>query len=65
MRPYTYNFLRAIRPFFEIVVFSNLYYKILENIIEHIEEILYKPIKEKHEKEFDQKSCLRKNKILE
>jgi uncharacterized protein YutD len=50
VRPYTYEILRAIQPFFEIVVFSKLHHKILEHIIDHIESILNKPIKEFLEK---------------
>lgn len=46
IRPYTYEFLRAIQPFFEIVVFSRMHHKIIENIINHIESVLNKPIKQ-------------------
>ena len=50
VRPYTYEILRAIQPFFEIVVFSKMHHKVLEFIIDHIESILNKPIKEFLEK---------------
>jgi len=46
VRPYTYEILRAIQPFFEIVVFTKIHHKILETIIDHIESVLNKPIKE-------------------
>ena len=46
VRPYAYDILRAIQPFFEIVVFSRMHHKVLEQIIDHIESILNKPIKE-------------------
>jgi hypothetical protein len=44
LRPYVCEFLSAISPFFEILVFSNMHYKILEKIVCHIEELLNKPI---------------------
>ena len=50
VRPYTYEILRAIQPFFEILVFTKMHHKILENIIDHIEAVLNKPIKEFLEK---------------
>lgn len=50
VRPYTYEFLRAIQPFFEIVVFSRLHHRELEFIIDHIESVLNKPIKDFLEK---------------
>ena len=50
VRPYTYEILRAIQPFFEIVVFSKLHHKVLEHIIDHIESVLNKPIKDFLEK---------------
>ena len=50
VRPYTYEILRASQPFFEIVVFSKLHHKVLEHIIDHIETVLNKPIKEFLEK---------------
>jgi hypothetical protein len=46
LRPYTYEFLRAIFPFFELVVFTRMHYKILEHIIDHIESYLNKPVRE-------------------
>ena len=30
IRPYTFDYLRAILPFFEIVVFSKMHHKIIE-----------------------------------
>jgi len=50
LRPYTYHILRAIQPFFEIVIFSKMHHKILEHIIDHIESVLNKPIKDFLEK---------------
>ena len=50
VRPYTYEILRAIQPFFEIVVFSKIHHKILEYIIDHIESVLNKPIRDFLEK---------------
>lgn len=44
VRPYTYEILRAIQPFFEIVAVSNMYNYELEQIIDHIESVLNKPI---------------------
>lgn len=46
IRPYTFEFLRAIQPFFEIVVFSNMHYKIIESICNHLEDVLNEPIKQ-------------------
>ena len=47
VRPYAYQWLRALQPFFEIIVFSEMYYKILEYIIDYIEGVLNKPIQER------------------
>lgn len=47
VRPYAYHLLRALQPFFEIIVFTEMYHKILEFIIEHIEGVLNEPIKER------------------
>jgi hypothetical protein len=44
IRPYTFELLRALQPFFEIIVFSQMYHKIVEYIIDHIEGILNKPV---------------------
>ena len=44
IRPYTFEILRAIQPFFEIVATSNLHYDELDQIIEHIECVLNKPL---------------------
>jgi len=46
IRPYTYEFLNAIQQYFEIVVFSKMHHKIIENIIDHIESVLNKPIRQ-------------------
>ena len=40
VRPYTYEFLRAVEPFFELIVFSNLKKKDLEQLVTAIEKIL-------------------------
>lgn len=66
VRPYTYEILRAIQPFFEIVVFSKLHHKILEHIIDHIESILNKPIREfleKYQKSMNKSSFQRMKKL--
>ena len=44
IRPYTFEILRAIQPFFEIIALSNSTYYILEQILDQIELILNKPI---------------------
>ena len=44
IRPYTFNFLRAIKPFFEIIVYSKLPFNTLFQIAHHIETILNKPV---------------------
>ena len=43
IRPYVYEFFRAIEPFFEIIVYSCLHHQILEQIVEHLEEVLNQP----------------------
>ena len=35
IRPYVYEFFRAIEPFFEIIVYSCLHHQILEQIVDH------------------------------
>jgi len=40
VRPYTYEFLRALEPFFELIVFSNMRKKDLEQLVTAIENIL-------------------------
>lgn len=37
VRPYTFEILRAIQPFFELIVFSRISMPILEAIVTHIE----------------------------
>jgi len=44
VRPYVYEILRAIQPFFEIIAMSNMPHYELEQIIDHIESVLNKPI---------------------
>ena len=44
VRPYTYEILRAIQKFFELIAFSYLPLNVLTKIITHIEEILFKPM---------------------
>jgi len=46
IRPYTFEILRAIQPFFEIVGMTNMPYNELEQIIDFIELMLNKPIHE-------------------
>ena len=50
IRPYTYEMLRAIQPFFEIVATSFLPYNQIDFIIEFIETVLNKPIFDMNEK---------------
>lgn len=44
VRPYTFEILRAIQPFFEVVTFTNMPHFDLEQIIDHIESVLNQPI---------------------
>lgn len=46
VRPYCYDIIRALQPFFEVVVFTNMKWIVLEQIINHIETVLNKPINE-------------------
>ena len=46
VRPYVYEILRALQPFFEIIALSNMPHYELEQIVEHIESVLNKPIAE-------------------
>ena len=46
VRPYAFEILRALQPFFEIVAISNISQKELEQIIDHFESVLNKPIVE-------------------
>ena len=40
VRPYTYDFLRAIQPFYEIIIHSLMDRKVIENISNHLESVL-------------------------
>lgn len=44
IRPYAFDILRAIQPFFELVGISNIPHYELEQIVDHIESVLNKPI---------------------
>jgi hypothetical protein len=46
IRPYAFELLRALQPFFEIIVFSQMYHKIVEYVIDHIEGVLNRPVQE-------------------
>lgn len=46
IRPYTFQFLRAIEPFFELIAFSNLDMSVLKNLLKKMELILNKPLSE-------------------
>ena len=46
VRPYVYELLRALQPFFEIIALSNMPQYELEQIVDHIESVLNKPIAE-------------------
>lgn len=63
VRPYTYEILSAIQPFFEIIGSSNLHYKELKQIITFLEDHLNAPIKE-HNEEMKIK-VLRQKQMLE
>ena len=43
IRPYALNFIRALQPFFELIVFSRIPVTHLIQIIDHIEKLLNKP----------------------
>ena len=43
IRPYALNFIRAMRPFFDIVVFSKIPITHLTDIIDHLEMVLNIP----------------------
>ena len=44
IRPYTFEFLSAIQPFYEIMATSNLDYTQLSFIIDYLENILNKVV---------------------
>jgi hypothetical protein len=44
IRPFAIKFLRALKPFFDIIVYSRLDLNTLTQIVDHIETILNKPI---------------------
>ena len=46
IRPYTFEILSAFQPFFELLAFSSLHFTTIEQIINHIEDVLNLPIKE-------------------
>jgi hypothetical protein len=46
VRPYAYDFMRAIQPFFEIIAFSNLGSKVLKQVIQNLENTLNSPVQE-------------------
>ena len=50
IRPYTYDLLRAVQPFYEIICCSKNQGHLLEKIIDHIEEVINRPVKEWQEK---------------
>ena len=51
VRPYVYEILRALQPFFEIIALSNMPHYELEQIVDHIESVLNKPIAEMIDKQ--------------
>lgn len=53
IRPYTFEIIRAIQPFFEIIAISDLAYNELEQIIDHIEIVLNKPINDAQIKQYE------------
>jgi hypothetical protein len=42
VRPYAYNFLRGLKPFFEMIAFSKLSKKVLSQLVTHMESVLFK-----------------------
>ena len=46
VRPYTFEFLRAVEPFFQIIIYTKMNHKSIEQICNHMEEILNGPEKE-------------------
>jgi hypothetical protein len=50
IRPYTYDLLRAVQPFYEIICCSKNHGIVLEKIIDHIEEVINRPVIEWLEK---------------
>ena len=46
IRPYTFEILRSLQPFFEIVATSSMPYSYMEQIIDYIEIMLNRPITE-------------------
>ena len=50
VRPYAYDLLRAVQPFFELICYSKNHSVILEQIVDHIEEVINRPVKEWIEK---------------
>ena len=44
VRPYVYELLRGLQPFFEIIGYSSMKDFILKQIIDHIENVLNKPV---------------------
>ena len=46
LRPYIYEFLNAFQPFFELIAYSKMNRHVLQKIIDHIEEVLNRPIME-------------------
>ena len=62
IRPYTFEFLSAIQPFYEIMAISNIEFTELKFIVEHIENILNEPII-KNNKKINDKMALYQEKI--
>lgn len=48
IRPHTFELIGAIWPFFEMVAISNLGFKEVQQIVDHLERILNLPIIEKN-----------------
>ena len=59
IRPYVFEILRALQPFFEIIALSNMPNYELEQIIDHIEVVLNKPIIEMINRQARQKKELK------
>lgn len=62
IRDYTFNFLRALAPFYETICISKMPHFEIEQIINHMEEILNMPLKMQNMKFLDQFKC--KNKYM-
>ena len=57
VRSYTYDFLRAIKPFYEIICFSKMPKLEIEQIIKHVENVLNKSRDDQNKDKFHPTKC--------